>query len=116
MAYYETQPRPGRHFLQIPGPTNVPERVLRAMNRNAINHRGPDFATLGLEVIAKLRGVFQTEPFQVRVKLTEFEEPPPGEGLLTTTANVPGLAWSLALSEIVSCVGLTKVAGCATPL
>ena len=51
----------GRHFLQTPGPTNVPERVLRAMNRNPVNHRGPDFGALGIDVIAKLRGVFQTQ-------------------------------------------------------
>jgi alanine-glyoxylate transaminase/serine-glyoxylate transaminase/serine-pyruvate transaminase len=50
----------GRHFLQTPGPTNLPERVLRAMDRNAINHRGPDFGALGREVTAKLRHVFQT--------------------------------------------------------
>jgi alanine-glyoxylate transaminase/serine-glyoxylate transaminase/serine-pyruvate transaminase len=50
----------GRHFLQTPGPTNLPERVLRAMDRNAINHRGPEFGALGREVIAKLRHVFRT--------------------------------------------------------
>jgi alanine-glyoxylate transaminase/serine-glyoxylate transaminase/serine-pyruvate transaminase len=50
----------GRHFLQTPGPTNLPERVLRAMTRNAINHRGPEFGALGREIVAKLRGVFQT--------------------------------------------------------
>jgi alanine-glyoxylate transaminase/serine-glyoxylate transaminase/serine-pyruvate transaminase len=50
----------GRHFLQTPGPTNLPDRVLRAMDRNAINHRGPDFGVLGREVVAKLRHVFQT--------------------------------------------------------
>jgi alanine-glyoxylate transaminase/serine-glyoxylate transaminase/serine-pyruvate transaminase len=50
----------GRHFLQTPGPTNLPDRVLRAMDRNAINHRGPEFGALGLEVIAKLRPVFGT--------------------------------------------------------
>ena len=50
----------GRHFLQTPGPTNLPDRVLRAMDRNAINHRGPEFGALGREVIAKLRRVFQT--------------------------------------------------------
>ncbi len=50
----------GRHFLQTPGPTNVPERVLRAMDRNPINHRGPEFGALGLSVIGKLRQVFQT--------------------------------------------------------
>src|ERR1700712_506393 len=49
----------GRHFLQTPGPTNLPDRVLRAMDRNAINHRGPQFGALGREIIAKLRTVFQ---------------------------------------------------------
>lgn len=50
----------GRHFLQTPGPTNLPDRVLRAMDRNAINHRGPEFGALGREIVAKLRTVFQT--------------------------------------------------------
>ncbi len=50
----------GRHFLQTPGPTNLPDRVLRAMDRNAINHRGPEFGILGLEIIAKIRPVFGT--------------------------------------------------------
>lgn len=52
--------RPGRHFLQIPGPTNVPDRVLRAMDGPTIDHRGPDFARLGQEVLEALRPVFQT--------------------------------------------------------
>ncbi len=50
----------GRHVLQTPGPTNLPDRVLRAMDRNAINHRGPAFGALGRDVVAKLRQVFQT--------------------------------------------------------
>jgi alanine-glyoxylate transaminase / serine-glyoxylate transaminase / serine-pyruvate transaminase len=50
----------GHHFLQIPGPTNVPERILRAMNRPVIDHRGPEFAGLGREVLEGLRAVFQT--------------------------------------------------------
>ena len=50
----------GRHFLQIPGPTNVPDRVLRAMQRAVIDHRGPEFAKLGAEVLEGLRPVFQT--------------------------------------------------------
>ena len=50
----------GRHFLQIPGPTNVPDRVLRAMNRPVIDHRGPEFAKLAGEVLENLRTVFQT--------------------------------------------------------
>jgi alanine-glyoxylate transaminase/serine-glyoxylate transaminase/serine-pyruvate transaminase len=42
----------GRHFLQIPGPTNVPDRVLRAMAAPTIDHRGPEFAELAREVLA----------------------------------------------------------------
>jgi alanine-glyoxylate transaminase/serine-glyoxylate transaminase/serine-pyruvate transaminase len=50
----------GRHFLQIPGPTNVPERVLRAIAMPVIDHRGPEFAELGREITAGLTRVFQT--------------------------------------------------------
>ncbi len=53
--------RPGRHFLQIPGPTNVPDRVLRAIDAPTIDHRGPDFAQLGLEVLEGMRWVFGTQ-------------------------------------------------------
>ena len=52
--------RPGRHFLQIPGPTNVPDRVLRAMDRPPIDHRGPDFSRLGKEILEGCRAIFQT--------------------------------------------------------
>jgi len=51
----------GRHFLQIPGPTNVPDRVLRAIDQPTIDHRGPVFGALGLEVLAGIRQVFQTQ-------------------------------------------------------
>src|SRR5438067_560563 len=51
----------GRHFLQIPGPTNVPDRVLQAMASPTIDHRGPEFAELGKTVVAGLKRVFQTE-------------------------------------------------------
>jgi alanine-glyoxylate transaminase/serine-glyoxylate transaminase/serine-pyruvate transaminase len=51
----------GRHFLQIPGPTNVPERVLRAIAMPVIDHRGPEFAELGKAIITGLKRVFQTE-------------------------------------------------------
>ncbi len=50
----------GRHFLQIPGPTNVPDEVLRAMSAPTIGHRGLDFARLGLEVLEALGPVFAT--------------------------------------------------------
>ncbi len=51
----------GRHFLQIPGPTNVPDRVLRAMDRPVIDHRGPEFAQLGAEVLDGLKSIFKTK-------------------------------------------------------
>ncbi len=51
----------GRHFLQIPGPTNVPDRVLRAMAAPTIDHRGPEFAQLAQELLAGLRAVFKTK-------------------------------------------------------
>jgi alanine-glyoxylate transaminase/serine-glyoxylate transaminase/serine-pyruvate transaminase len=50
----------GRHFLQIPGPTNVPDRVLRAIDQPTIDHRGPEFAQLGTEVLEGLKAVFRT--------------------------------------------------------
>ena len=50
----------GRHFLQIPGPTNVPQRVLRALSRSTIDHRGPEFARLSLEIFEGLQRIFQT--------------------------------------------------------
>jgi alanine-glyoxylate transaminase/serine-glyoxylate transaminase/serine-pyruvate transaminase len=50
----------GRHFLQIPGPTNVPDRVLRAIGHPVIDHRGPEFAKLATEVLEDLRAIFQT--------------------------------------------------------
>ena len=50
----------GRHFLQIPGPTNVPDRVLRAIDRPTIDHRGPEFQVLGKEVLEGMKRVFRT--------------------------------------------------------
>ncbi|MGO8918625.1 MAG: pyridoxal-phosphate-dependent aminotransferase family protein [Stellaceae bacterium] len=50
----------GRHFLQIPGPTNVPDRVLRAIDRPTIDHRGPEFAALAKSVISGMKRVFGT--------------------------------------------------------
>ena len=50
----------GRHFLQIPGPSPVPDRILRAMSLPTIDHRGPEFAVLGKRVIAGMQQVFQT--------------------------------------------------------
>ncbi len=50
----------GRHFLQIPGPTNVPDRVLRAIDRPTMDHRGPDFQALGREVLEGMKRIFRT--------------------------------------------------------
>jgi alanine-glyoxylate transaminase/serine-glyoxylate transaminase/serine-pyruvate transaminase len=50
----------GRHFLQIPGPTNVPDRILRAMAKPTIDHRGPEFAPLTFEVLEGLKQILKT--------------------------------------------------------
>ncbi|HWG78380.1 MAG TPA: aminotransferase class V-fold PLP-dependent enzyme [Stellaceae bacterium] len=51
----------GRHFLQIPGPTNVPDRVLRAIDHPTIDHRGPEFGVLGRKVLAEIKLIFKTK-------------------------------------------------------
>ncbi|MCW5299761.1 aminotransferase class V-fold PLP-dependent enzyme [Herbaspirillum lusitanum] len=51
----------GRHFLQIPGPSPVPDRILRAMSLPTIDHRGPEFGALGLQVLAGIKKIFKTE-------------------------------------------------------
>jgi alanine-glyoxylate transaminase/serine-glyoxylate transaminase/serine-pyruvate transaminase len=51
----------GRHFLQIPGPTNVPDRVLRAIDFPTIDHRGPEFHVLGKEVLEGMKKIFKTQ-------------------------------------------------------
>ena len=53
--------RSGRHFLQIPGPTNVPDRILRAMDRAVIDHRGPEFGELGAQLLSDVRSLFRTQ-------------------------------------------------------
>src|SRR5258705_11117420 len=50
----------GRHFLQIPGPSPVPDRILRAMSYPTIDHRGPEFGVLGLKVLDGIKKIFQT--------------------------------------------------------
>jgi alanine-glyoxylate transaminase/serine-glyoxylate transaminase/serine-pyruvate transaminase len=57
--------RAGRHFLQIPGPTNVPDRVLRAIDFPTIDHRGPEFGELGKKVLADLKRVFKSTQGEV---------------------------------------------------
>lgn len=51
----------GRHFLQIPGPSAVPDRILSAISQQTIDHRGPDFAKVGLRALAGLKTIFKTE-------------------------------------------------------
>lgn len=51
----------GRHFLQIPGPTNVPEQILQALSRSTIDHRGPEFARMTAGILERLGLVFRTE-------------------------------------------------------
>ena len=51
----------GRHFLQIPGPTNVPDRVLRAMDHPTIDHRGPAFTELGKRCLDGMKTIFKTD-------------------------------------------------------
>src|ERR1700754_4833700 len=51
----------GRHFLQIPGPSPVPDRILRAMSLPTIDHRGREFGALGLQVLAGIRKIFKTQ-------------------------------------------------------
>jgi alanine-glyoxylate transaminase/serine-glyoxylate transaminase/serine-pyruvate transaminase len=74
----------GRHFLQIPGPTNVPDRILRAIDRPTIDHRGPDFAKLGRRVLTGMQWVF-------RCKGPVFVYPASGTG-----------AWEAALVNTLS--------------
>ena len=57
-----TEPRrAGRHFLQIPGPTPVPERILAAMSRQILDHRGLEFQKLGQRVLSGIKGIFKTK-------------------------------------------------------
>ena len=51
----------GRHFLQIPGPSAVPERILGAISRQTIDHRGPDFAKVGQRALSGLKTIFKTK-------------------------------------------------------
>jgi alanine-glyoxylate transaminase/serine-glyoxylate transaminase/serine-pyruvate transaminase len=76
----------GRQFVQLPGPTNVPERILRAMSRPTIDHRGPEFGILGLEVLDGMKEIFQTSS-----KVVVYPSSGSGawEGALTNTLS-PG--------------------------
>src|ERR1700736_66581 len=75
---------PGRHFLQIPGPTPVPDRILRAMDMPVLDHRGPEFQQLARRVLEGLKGIFKT-------KSSVFVYPASGTG-----------AWEAALVNTLS--------------
>jgi alanine-glyoxylate transaminase/serine-glyoxylate transaminase/serine-pyruvate transaminase len=53
--------RSGRHFLQIPGPSNVPDRILRAIDRPTMDHRGPEFGVLSKGILEDLKPIFKTD-------------------------------------------------------
>ena len=74
----------GRHFLQIPGPTNVPDRILRAIDHPTIDHRGPEFGALCRKVLSGLKAVFKT-----------------GRDVVIYTASGTG-AWEAALVNTLS--------------
>lgn len=76
----------GRQFVQLPGPTNVPERILRATSRPTIDHRGPEFGRLGLEVLEGMKEVFQTSG---KVVIYPSSGSGAWEGALTNTLS-PG--------------------------
>ncbi len=57
----EATRRAGRHMLQIPGPSNTPDRILRAMDAAVMDHRGPDFAHLGRRALEGMQSIFRTE-------------------------------------------------------
>ena len=52
---------PGKHFLQLPGPSNVPERILRAMDYPTIDHRGPEFSDLANDCLEGIKTIFKTK-------------------------------------------------------
>lgn len=60
MTYFQSRPAAGRHFLHVPGPSNIPDRVLRAIDYPAMDHRSADFGLLGRQVLEALRPVFGT--------------------------------------------------------
>src|ERR1700690_716229 len=76
----------GRQFVQLPGPTNVPERILRAISRPTIDHRGPEFGILGLEVLDGMKEIFQTSS---KVVIYPSSGSGAWEGALTNTLS-PG--------------------------
>ena len=105
MAY-----RSGRHFLQIPGPTNVPDRILRAISAPTIDHRGPEFAALARQVLADVARLCGTSgPVALY--------PASGTGAWARRtvggAGRPGRPYGVAAA---SCVAVIRDTCCSTPV
>src|SRR3984885_10221779 len=60
MLHLDSHPS-GRHYLQIPGPSPVPDRILRAISNPTIDHRGPEFGVLGLKLLSGIKRIFKTQ-------------------------------------------------------
>jgi len=98
----------GWHFLQIPGPTNVPDRVLRAMARPTIDHRGPEFAALTLELIPALQRVFKTrEPVVIypgsgsaAIEAAYVNTLSPGDRVLVFETGAFSLHWKTVAEKL----------------
>ena len=65
----------GRHFLQIPGPANVPDRILRAMDYPTIDHRGPQFAEISTKCLAGMKTIFKTKSHKKSQQPGNFRAP-----------------------------------------
>jgi alanine-glyoxylate transaminase/serine-glyoxylate transaminase/serine-pyruvate transaminase len=103
-----SSPLPGRHLVQVPGPTNVPERVLRAIGLPTIDHRGPAFAELTMSLLADLRPVFGTESpivmypgsgtgaWEAALENTLS----PGDGVLVTETGQFAVLWAIMARQL----------------
>ena len=65
---------PGKHFLQLPGPSNVPDRILRAMDYPTIDHRGPDFPNLANACLDGMKTIFKTIWIMVSCRCFNFQQ------------------------------------------
>ena len=86
----------GRHFLQIPGPTPVPDRILRAMDTPIIDHRGPEFQALAKRVLEGVKTVFKTTNPVIIYTATGTGA---WEGALTNTLSPGDMVFASAASQ-----------------
>ena len=108
MADQKTPRRPGRHLVQVPGPTNVPERVLQAIAQPTIDHRGPEFADLTMGLLSDVHGLFGTEgpvvmypgsgtgAWEAALENTLS----PGDGVLITETGQFALLWATMARQL----------------